>query len=579
MSSLRKFGLCLSLLVAPLSGIGCVTVRPFPLTSNASVQPTGWENSLKEARLAELRQDWNGARRNYEAAHRQNPRNFESVHRLGVVCTHQHQFREADNYYRQAMMLSPEDPALLADMGFSAFMRHDYAQAEWFLERSLRINDKDPNTLTNLAIARAWNGKDDLSLQTFRAVKSEDEAQKMLAAIKVARDPHATSPASVAVVNRNFPVIPVFPAPISAPAMVVVPSSGSELKLSNAPAPLQMQPATTVLKTLEPIELPEPAQLEPPVDHHRTAALQLGTRQAIGMPVIPLHAPPMQTPPATVAVELPPELPGLPPLTELEIPPPVEEEQTLLPPIPSVIDSITMDSEESPIAISPHVHEHVELDSKPLAEHPSVQLLPGVGITDSRPVHHHHEANRSTEPARVEFAESDVPSNDPVIEIAAHVPQVTAWRKTRFPIGVYSARPASDEETIADNHLHAIRQTSASHDTSNGWNFGGICLVTLHHQKTVIDGDPRNQLVYQSRTYQFASAEAMERFRSNPEHYIPVADGNDLVCLRNDRSEVQGSLAFAMRYQNRLYLFSSEENAEEFRRNPQRYLAGKTKFK
>ena len=72
-------------------------------------------------------------------------------------------------------------------------------------------------------------------------------------------------------------------------------------------------------------------------------------------------------------------------------------------------------------------------------------------------------------------------------------------------------------------------------------------------------------------TYLFAGPEEQKKFLADPDHYSPVLSGNDPV-LAFDRGQLQmGRREFGTFYDNRIYLFTSNESLEKFRQNAHRY--------
>ena len=150
--------------------------------------------------------------------------------------------------------------------------------------------------------------------------------------------------------------------------------------------------------------------------------------------------------------------------------------------------------------------------------------------------------------------------------IAASSKTASPWRKTAM-----ARRIASEDQPIRLD-TPTIRQTSSSsltqEDSSHDWR---VCLVSLIEENKVVPGKPVYSMEMDSRNYMFSSAEAYRKFRAAPKNYIPAKEGMDVVALRKDRNAVPGSLNFAVYHQHRLYLFASQENAEEFSRHPSHY--------
>ena len=142
---------------------------------------------MNAARLEESRGNLAEAKRRYAEVHQVEPSNAECAHRLGLICTQLNQHSEAEVYYRKALANDSNNPELLADMGYTAYLRQDFAQSESLLEQSFRLNPNNRRTYKNLAIVRAWLWKDEASYAIFRSLEGDVESLRSLAAIQVAR--------------------------------------------------------------------------------------------------------------------------------------------------------------------------------------------------------------------------------------------------------------------------------------------------------------------------------------------------------------------------------------------------------
>jgi thiol-disulfide isomerase/thioredoxin/YHS domain-containing protein len=107
----------------------------------------------------------------------------------------------------------------------------------------------------------------------------------------------------------------------------------------------------------------------------------------------------------------------------------------------------------------------------------------------------------------------------------------------------------------------------------------GFCPVTLVERSRTapqdprcwIPGDARWGAVHRGMTYLFAGPEEQKRFLADPDRYSPVLSGNDPV-LAFDRGQLQmGRREYGTFYDNRIYLFVSNETLEKFRQNARRY--------
>ena len=99
----------------------------------------------------------------------------------------------------------------------------------------------------------------------------------------------------------------------------------------------------------------------------------------------------------------------------------------------------------------------------------------------------------------------------------------------------------------------------------------GFCPVTLHDERELIDARPEFNATHRSQKFHFASAEARDKFESDPSRYAPAAYGADVVALSRDKDVVEGTLDFAAWFKGRLYLFGSQANYNTFIATPSKY--------
>ena len=79
-----------------------------------------------------------------------------------------------------------------------------------------------------------------------------------------------------------------------------------------------------------------------------------------------------------------------------------------------------------------------------------------------------------------------------------------------------------------------------------------------------IEGGPAD------RTYYFSTADAKTEFDEHPEHYAPIAGGQDVVLL-TEKVTKEGSLDHAVWFKGRLYLFTSQKTLEQFVATPKEF--------
>ncbi len=102
--------------------------------------------------------------------------------------------------------------------------------------------------------------------------------------------------------------------------------------------------------------------------------------------------------------------------------------------------------------------------------------------------------------------------------------------------------------------------------------FKGFCPVALKDYLELEDASPRFRAEFEGQLYYFSSQECLQQFQQDPIRYVPVNNGLDLVKFIKEGSEEPGRLDFAVWYQDRLFLFSSQNTLETFRAEPRRFL-------
>jgi YHS domain-containing protein len=99
----------------------------------------------------------------------------------------------------------------------------------------------------------------------------------------------------------------------------------------------------------------------------------------------------------------------------------------------------------------------------------------------------------------------------------------------------------------------------------------GHCVVTLLDRGEWLPGDPRHQSSFDGRQYQFVSGRSQLIFAASPARYAPVLNGDCVVKFVEEGRRIPGSVRFAARYNDRIYLFASEAARQVFSAQPSRF--------
>jgi YHS domain-containing protein len=99
----------------------------------------------------------------------------------------------------------------------------------------------------------------------------------------------------------------------------------------------------------------------------------------------------------------------------------------------------------------------------------------------------------------------------------------------------------------------------------------GYCPVSLVGDRKLVAGKSEHTVQHEGKTYRFAGAAMSDRFRKDPERYIP-ANGGDCPVIELDRGAARpGNPRWGVIYQGRLYLCASDDARRRFLGEPERY--------
>ncbi len=100
----------------------------------------------------------------------------------------------------------------------------------------------------------------------------------------------------------------------------------------------------------------------------------------------------------------------------------------------------------------------------------------------------------------------------------------------------------------------------------------GFCPVLLHDKREWVAGNEAVTADYRGVRYLFSSAASRDAFLKNPAVYAPQDLGCDAVVLTDTQRAVTGSIRFGAFFDQKLYLFQSPENRDQFKQNPLKFV-------
>jgi Flp pilus assembly protein TadD len=127
-------------------------------------------------------------RRSLEGIDRKVDRTTQAeVHRrLASVLDRQGKFHESRSHYEEATRLTPRDPRIWNDYGYSAYLQGDWEGAIDRLRKAEKLDKTDSRTLTNLGLALAAAGRQDEAVEVFTRAGGPAAARANLAYILAA---------------------------------------------------------------------------------------------------------------------------------------------------------------------------------------------------------------------------------------------------------------------------------------------------------------------------------------------------------------------------------------------------------
>ena len=98
-------------------------------------------------------------------------------------------------------------------------------------------------------------------------------------------------------------------------------------------------------------------------------------------------------------------------------------------------------------------------------------------------------------------------------------------------------------------------------------------MVRLVEQRKWTYGDRRWGAIHMGRTYLFSGVEEQQKFLANPNAYAPALSGNDVVAHFDEGKSIPGQRKYGIFFNQRAYLFASQEARDKFTQNADRYAA------
>ena len=99
----------------------------------------------------------------------------------------------------------------------------------------------------------------------------------------------------------------------------------------------------------------------------------------------------------------------------------------------------------------------------------------------------------------------------------------------------------------------------------------GYCPVSLVSDRALVVGKTEYTVRHAGRIYRFASVDSSDRFREDPDRYVPVKNGSCPVNQMDRGKALDGNPKWGVLYKNHLFLCASEQDRRRFLQNPDHY--------
>ena len=99
----------------------------------------------------------------------------------------------------------------------------------------------------------------------------------------------------------------------------------------------------------------------------------------------------------------------------------------------------------------------------------------------------------------------------------------------------------------------------------------GYCPVSLIADRKLVAGKAEHSVQHAGQTYRFATAAMSDRFRKDPERYIPANGGDCPVTELDGAAARPGNPRWGVLFQGRLYVCASDDARRRFLDEPERY--------
>ncbi len=180
----------LAILLLAILSTGCARLSSYfdgdawgsaTLANGPSASDRTREGRLKFARLCQRKGQFEQAEKIYQALLKENPKDPEALHRMGVLAAEQGRYPKSMEYFNAATSVGSPSADLLCDLGYCYYLQNRWSDAERTLRKALKDQPNHARSCTNLGLVLGLTGRYEESLAVFRRSGTEAQAQANLA--------------------------------------------------------------------------------------------------------------------------------------------------------------------------------------------------------------------------------------------------------------------------------------------------------------------------------------------------------------------------------------------------------------
>lgn len=164
------------------------------------------------------------------------------------------------------------------------------------------------------------------------------------------------------------------------------------------------------------------------------------------------------------------------------------------------------------------------------------------------------------------------PANEAKI-IASSNTRIQSYKDRESEFAQQASMIKDDASTTAQESLG----TTVSAQPVDDFALHGKCPVTLIQDGQWVEGDTQWGIVHRDRTYLFSSKENYDLFKTNPDRYSPVLSGFDPVIFHEQGKLLDGleenGVFMGKNDKQHIVLFQSPETRAKFQSNPKLYMS------